>query len=232
MIRYILTDIEGTTTSTSFVYETLFPYFKRHIEAFLSTPVLLPEVEQQLPAVQQTVTEEGGGILSIGELAHQLVDWTDADRKHPALKAIQGILWRGAYENNEISGHIYPDVPPALEQWQMAGIQMGVYSSGSVEAQHLLFGHSDFGDLTPFFSHYFDTGVGNKREAASYRAIQKIIDWPAAEILFLSDVEAELDAANDAGMQTVQLVRSGTMASEKHVTAIDFAHINLIFHSL
>jgi enolase-phosphatase E1 len=147
------------------------------------------------------------------------------------LKAIQGILWRDAYENNEISGHIYPDVPAALEQWKKANIQMGVYSSGSVEAQQLLFGHSGFGDLTPFFSHYFDTAIGNKREAASYRAIQNTIDLPAGEILFLSDVEAELDAAKDAGMQTVQLVRPGTMASEKHVTATGFVHINLIFHS-
>ncbi len=227
MIRYILTDIEGTTTSTSFVYETLFPYFKRHIAAFLSAPALLPGIEQYLQAVQQTVSEEGDVILSTEEMAHQLVIWTDADRKHPALKAIQGILWRGAYLNNEISGHIYPDVPPALAYWKMVGIQMGVYSSGSVEAQHLLFGHSDFGDLTSFFSHYFDTSVGNKREEASYRAIQKAIHWPADEALFLSDVEAELDAAKAAGMQTVQIVRPGTTASEKHDTASDFTQINL-----
>ncbi len=227
MIRYILTDIEGTTTSISFVYETLFPYFKRHIAAFLSTSDLPTEQQQHLQAVQQTVSEEGGTILSIAEMADQLIAWTDADRKHPALKAMQGILWRDAYQNNEISGHIYPDVPPALEFWKMAGIQMGVYSSGSVEAQHLLFGHSDFGDLTPFFSHYFDTSIGNKREQASYRAIQKIIDWPAHEILFLSDVEPELDAAKAAGMQTVQIVRPGTTASEKHETATDFAQINL-----
>lgn len=229
MIRYILTDIEGTTTSTSFVYETLFPYFKRHIAAFLSAPVLMPQLEHHLQAVRQTVSEEGGAILSTSEMADQLIVWTDADRKHPALKAMQGILWRGAYRNNAISGHIYPDVPSALERWKKAGIQMGVYSSGSVEAQQLLFTHSDFGDLTPFFLHYFDTGVGNKREEASYRAIQKIIDLPAGEILFLSDVEAELDAAKAAGMQTVQLVRPGTTAAERHDTVADFAQINLTF---
>ena len=232
MVRYILTDIEGTTTSISFVYETLFPYFKRHIAAFLSASALLPEQERHLQAAQQTVSQEGGAILSTSEMADQLIAWTDADRKHPALKAMQGILWRGAYHNNEISGHIYPDVPPALELWKIAGIQMGVYSSGSVEAQHLLFGHSDFGDLTPFFSHYFDTGVGNKREEASYCAIQKIIDWPADEILFLSDVEAELDAAKAAGMQTVQIVRPGTTASKKHETAANFTQTNLTIKQL
>jgi enolase-phosphatase E1 len=229
MIRYILTDIEGTTTSTSFVYETLFPYFKRHIAAFLETSASRPEVAAQLQAVQQTVTEEGGPTLSENELADQLIAWTDADRKHPALKLLQGILWRDAYLNGEITGHIYPDVPPALEYWKIEGIQIGVYSSGSVEAQHLLFGHSDFGDLRPFFAHHFDTGVGNKREADAYRAIVKILQVPTDEILFLSDVEAELDAALAAGLQTVQIVRPGTLASEKHDTAADFAHINLTF---
>ena len=227
MIRYILTDIEGTTTSTSFVYETLFPYFKRHIAAFLSVPALLPEQEQYLQAVQQTVLDEGGTILSTAEMAHQLITWTDADRKHPALKAIQGLLWRDAYLNKEISGHIYPDVPPILADWKIAGIQMGVYSSGSVEAQHLLFGHSDFGNLTPFFLHYFDTGIGHKRAEDSYRAIQSTIHYSAAEILFLSDIEAELDAAKAAGMQTIQIVRPGTSASKKHITATDFTQINL-----
>ncbi|MEI6411703.1 MAG: acireductone synthase [Bacteroidota bacterium] len=229
MIRYILTDIEGTTTSTSFVYETLFPYFKRHIAGFLTDSALLPEVATQLQAVQQTVSEEGGPTLSLAELADTMVAWTEADRKHPAFKLLQGILWRDAYKNGQLTGHIYPDVPPALEYWKIEGIQIGVYSSGSVEAQHLLFGFSDFGDLRPYFANYFDTSVGNKREADSYRAIVKILQIPADEILFLSDVEAELDAALMAGIQTVQIVRPGTVASEKHDTAADFSQINLTF---
>lgn len=225
MIRYILTDIEGTTTSTAFVYDTLFPYFKQHIVAFLKSAGSLPEVAAQLQAVQQTILEEGGQ----SSLSDQLIAWTTADRKHPALKMLQGILWRNAYKNGELKGHIYPDVLTALEYWKMEGIQLGVYSSGSVEAQHLLFGYSDFGDLTPFFSNYFDTSVGNKRSVDAYRVIVKMVQIPADEILFLSDVEAELDAAVAAGLQTVQIVRPGATASEKHDTAADFSQINLTF---
>lgn len=225
-MRYILTDIEGTTTSVAFVYETLFPYFKKHISAFLNESDLENStLAPLLQDVKDTVQKEEGLLLANEELAQQLIAWTKADRKHPALKVLQGILWRTAYERGEIKGHIYPDVPPALERWREAGIGMGVYSSGSVEAQKLLFGHSEFGDLTPFFSNYFDTNVGHKREAASYQTIADQLEIATAEILFLSDIEAELDAALAVGIQTIQLIRPDTIIGLRHKIATDFSEI-------
>lgn len=224
-MRYILTDIEGTTTSVAFVYDTLFPYFKREIADFLQAFHTRADVAALLEAVQHTVLEEGGKALTTNELAQQLISWTDADRKHPALKAMQGLVWRMAYQRGEIKGHLYPDVLHALERWQQASIRLGVYSSGSVEAQRLLFGYSEFGDLTPYFSDYFDTLIGHKREAQSYRAIADALQLSPQDVLFLSDVEAELDAAAEAGMQTIQLVRPGTSPTQKHRTAVDFTEI-------
>lgn len=224
-MRYILTDIEGTTTSVSFVYDTLFPYFKREIAGFIHQFHARADVALLLDAIQYTVLEEGGKMLASNELAQQLIAWTDADRKHPGLKTMQGLVWRLAYQKGELKGHLYPDVLPALERWRQAGIRLGVYSSGSVEAQTLLFGHSEFGDLTPYFSNYFDTQVGHKREVQSYRIISNILDLPPQDILFLSDVDAELDAAAEMGMQTIQLVRPGTAPGHHHRTAVDFTEI-------
>lgn len=225
-MRYILTDIEGTTTSVAFVYETLFPYFKKHIADFLEAYALQPGIAAYLQEVQHTVLQEGGHTLSMEALAEQLIAWTDSDRKHPALKAIQGALWGTAYNRGTLKGHVYADVPPALERWRQAGIGMGVYSSGSVEAQQLLFSHSVYGDLSPYFSHHFDTLTGPKREVQSYRLIAEALLLPPADILFLSDVEAELDAAAAAGMQTTQLVRPGIEAGQKHRLATDFSEIS------
>jgi enolase-phosphatase E1 len=223
-MRFILTDIEGTTTSVAFVYELLFPYFKQNIAGFLQKPQAVG-AKEYLNNAQQTVFEAGGKALSTDEMAQQLIDWTNEDRKHPALKAIQGLVWRFAYQNAEIKGHVFPDVPPALARWKEKGIPLGVYSSGSVEAQRLLFGFSDFGDLTPYFSHYFDTQVGPKREAQSYQVIAKTLQFPAQDILFLSDIEAELDAAAEIGMQTIQVVRPGTEAGKKHRIVLYFSEI-------
>ncbi len=226
-MQYILTDIEGTTTSVSFVYEVLFPYFKKNLGAILIPDLDQPYVRENIEAVKQTVEQEEGKTLSDEEVIAQLVKWTEADRKHTAMKNLQGYVWKEGYLKGELKGHVYADVPPVLEKWRQAGKQMGVYSSGSVTAQKLIFGRSVFGDLTPYFSHYFDTQVGHKREPASYENIQKEIGIPASEILFLSDVEAELDAAQAAGYQTLQLVREGTSASEKHPTAPGFSEIDI-----
>lgn len=223
-MRFILTDIEGTTTSVAFVYEVLFPYFKQHVADYLNSPEAA-EAAPWVQHVQQTMLEESGVEGNLAEITQQLLDWSHADRKHPALKGIQGLVWRRAYQKGEITGHIYPDVPPALERWKAAGIGLGIYSSGSVEAQRLLFGFSDFGDLTPYFSHYFDTQVGHKREPESYRNIAATLQLPAGEILFLSDIEAELDAAAETGMNTIQVIRPGTQVGKNHRTAADFAEI-------
>ncbi len=222
MIQYILTDIEGTTTSVNFVYEVLFPYFSTHFSAFAGKEFESEAVQTQLNATIETVKIEQNRIISQAEAIEQLLAWTLEDRKHPALKALQGLVWQEGYQNGTLKGHLYTDVPPVLEKWKKAGLQLGIYSSGSVQAQKLLFGSSEFGDLTPLFSHYFDTAVGNKREVTSYQNIQKQINLPARQILFLSDIAQELDAAKSAGFQTIQLVREKNTASLKHKHVTNF----------
>lgn len=225
-MRYILTDIEGTTTSVSFVYDTLFPFFKREIAVFLKNPTSLsPMLKEYLLEVQLTAQREEGLSLSWEALAPTLIEWTEKDRKYAPFKAIQGLLWRSAYENGMIQGHVYPDVAPALARWREEGFQLGVYSSGSVAAQQLLFKFSEVGDLTPFFDHYFDTAIGHKREPQSYCRIAEAIQISPADILFLSDIEEELDAAAKAGMLTTQLVRPGTTAGKSHHIAADFSRV-------
>ena len=222
MINFILMDIEGTTTSISFVHEVLFPYASKHLPTFIPSNASDPKVVSELLAVQATVLEEEGRAISQEEAVQQLLDWIRQDRKHTALKTLQGYLWREGYETKQYQGHIYEDVLPVMQQWEAAGKGMGIYSSGSVEAQKLLFGYSDKGDLTPYLSAYFDTKIGHKREIQSYHNIQSKLAIPATEILFLSDVEQELDAAKAAGFQTVQLLRPGTNASQKHPTVTTF----------
>lgn len=225
--QYILMDIEGTTTSVAFVYDILFPYFKNRIHDFLRDRASLLSVAEPLRLAQNTIWEEAGVVLTLEELADQLVAWTNSDRKHPALKAIQGVVWRAGYENGLLKGHVYEDVPPVLTRWKAVGMQLGIYSSGSVEAQRLLFKYSVYGDLTPSFSNYFDTGVGPKREAASYQNIAESLQLLPNAILFLSDIVEELDAAATAGMRTTQIVRPGTTASSRHQVAADFTAIAL-----
>lgn len=201
----ILTDIEGTTTPIAFVHRVLFPYARDRMKAFAASGhAALAEVPE--PHLET------------------LLGWMDRDEKITALKTIQGIIWDEGYKSGALTADIYDDVPPALRRWARAGLRLFVYSSGSVPAQKLLFGHSAAGDLTGLLQAYFDTRVGPKREAKSYETIAKGIGLPGAEMLFLSDIEAELDAAQDAGFQTCQLVRAedGTIASARHATAADF----------
>jgi enolase-phosphatase E1 len=223
MIQYILTDIEGTTTSVNFVYEVLFPYFSTHFQEFAIRNQEAEILKTQLQIVKETVQTEQNRLISEGEAIEQLLAWTLEDRKHPALKLLQGLVWQEGYQAGKLKGHIYTDVPPILEKWKSEGKQLGIYSSGSVQAQKLLFQSSDFGDLTPLFTHYFDTAAGNKREVSSYQNIQQALALPASTILFLSDIEQELDAAQSAGFQTIQLVRDKTIPSAKHLNVPNFA---------
>ncbi len=227
MIRFILMDIEGTTTSISFVHEVLFPYASKHMEAFVRDHAADANVQKELQSVKQTVLEEDQKQLTDRAAIEQLLDWIKADRKHTALKNLQGYLWKEGYETGQYKGHIYDDVVPVLKKWKSDGIQLGIYSSGSVEAQKLLFGYSEKGDLRPYLTAYFDTHIGHKKERSSYRKIQQSLNWPAESILFLSDVEAELDAAQSAGLETMQLVRPGTKPSDRHTIVHSFDEIDL-----
>jgi enolase-phosphatase E1 len=213
----ILTDIEGTTTPIRFVQTVLFPYARARLPQFCARPhALLDEVAAKNPG--RPVFET-------------LLGWMDADAKVTALKTIQGLIWAEGYAAGELIGDLYADVPPALRRWSKAGLRLYVYSSGSEASQKMLFGHSREGDLTPLFQGFFDTKVGAKREAASYQAICRGANVAVAECLFLSDIEAELDAAAAAGLQTCQLVRpqDATVASSRHQTAGDFDAVAQIF---
>ena len=227
MIQFILMDIEGTTTSIAFVHEVLFPFASQHLPQFILEHQEEDRILEALEDVKKTVLEETGKTINNKEAISQLIAWIKADRKHTALKTLQGYLWKSGYETKQYKGHIYDDVPKVLEQWHAAGKAMGIYSSGSVEAQQLLFSFSDKGDLTPYLSAYFDTKIGHKREVQSYQNIQQSLAVPPENILFLSDVGAELDAAQAAGFQTIQLVRPGTKPSLKHRTVADFEAINI-----
>lgn len=227
MIQFVLMDVEGTTTSIRFVHDVLFPYAAHNLTNYLERQKENPEVKDVLAEVAATVAEEEEKLLSPEEAGAYLSAWIQQDRKHTALKSLQGYMWREGYETGQFQGHIYADVVPSWEQWKAKGIRMGIYSSGSVEAQKLLFGYSEQGDLTPYLEAHFDTHIGHKREASSYRAIQKALAFPPKAILFLSDVTEELDAARDSGMLTMQIVRPGTKAGTDHPTAETFDQIHL-----
>ena len=212
VISAVITDIEGTTTPIRFVHDVLFPQARAGLPVLLRDRAAEPEVAAALADVPGP------------DKLRTLLAWMDADAKAGPLKALQGILWRDAYGAGAIRGELHPDVAPCLRRWSKAGLRLFVYSSGSVEAQRLLFRHSCAGDLVPLFAGFFDTGIGAKREASSYAAIATSLRLPAAEILFLSDAETELDAAASAGLQACQLVRAGdgTTPTTRHHVCADF----------
>lgn len=185
-MRAILTDIEGTTSSIAFVTETLFPYARARLRSFVAAD---PEAAQGVPV-------------------DTLERWIDEDRKEPVLKDLQGRIWRAGYAAGELRGHIYPDAVAALRRWREAGARLFVYSSGSVAAQQLLFGHSEAGDLRPLFEGWFDLSSGSKLEAESYTRIAGAIGLPPGDILFLSDNMKEIAAAAAAGMATRAIDRA------------------------
>ena len=226
MIRVILTDIEGTTSSISFVHEVLFPYASEHLPAFVRAHHhTTPAVAEQLAIVAQ---KSGVDSKDVEALIEVLQGWISEDRKEGSLKALQGMVWEQGYHSGELKGDIYPDAADYLQRWHDRGLRLFVYSSGSVKAQKLIFGHSSEGDFTPFFSGYFDTGVGGKKEAQSYRNILDELGVEPGSVLFLSDVEAELEAAEQAGMKTACLVREGELPDTGRFVARDFAEVDAL----
>ena len=199
----ILTDIEGTTGSISFVRDMLFPYARRELPRFVRQHGDEPAVRRWL----DQVAAEEGGICRDDTIVETLQGWIDQDRKHTALKGLQGRIWEDGYRNSDFTAPVYPDAAERLRAWHAAGIPLAVYSSGSVPAQKLFFAHSDAGDLSSLFSAWFDTEVGHKRDAGSYRNIARELELEPKAILFLSDVVEELDAAREAGMRTVLVDR-------------------------
>jgi len=204
MIKAIVTDIEGTTSSISFVADVLFPYAATHLSAY----VMAHESESAVAEVLNEVRREiGRPDASIQEVIDALLQWIKDDKKITPLKTLQGFIWAQGYADGELIGHVYPDAVENLKKWHQQGLRLYVYSSGSVAAQKLIFGHTEYGDLNFLFSGYFDTHIGGKREPLSYHVIAQQLELPASEILFLSDIVFELDAAAAMGIRTIALDR-------------------------
>jgi enolase-phosphatase E1 len=232
-IRHLLLDIEGTTCPVSFVSETLFPYATANLGPFLarhgSSGTVAGLIRQVQEAWAQDPAEEA---VALRRAAAQDADparsvlpylrWLiHEDRKLPALKELQGLVWEAGYSSGELHGPLYKDVPPALKRWQQRGLMLSVYSSGSVRAQQLLYAHSNAGDLRGCFSHWFDTRTGSKHQASSYLRICKMLQSQPEQVLFISDSIAELDAAADAGLavlhsQRVEPVPTGNVVACLH----------------
>jgi enolase-phosphatase E1 len=227
-VRAVLTDIEGTTTPLSFVHDVLFPYARRRLDAACASGD--PRFAASLRKLREEYDEEtrtGADLPAFGDgapYAHWLMD---RDRKSTGLKQLQGILWEEGYRSGELQGQVWPDVAAAFRTWKEKGIRVRIFSSGSVLAQKLIFGHSDQGDLLPCLEGFHDTTTGPKQEARSYAAIADAFGLPPADILFLSDVTAELDAAREAGMRTGLFVRPGNRPAEEngHMMHRSFAEL-------
>ncbi|MGB8636171.1 MAG: acireductone synthase [Rhodanobacteraceae bacterium] len=224
--KAIVTDIEGTTSSIDFVKDVLFPFARKHLPAFIKSHADEPKVRHWL---EQTAREADLANATDDQLIEQLITWIDSDRKATPLKALQGMIWKSGYESGAYRAHVYPEVSACLDQWQRDGIPIFVYSSGSVPAQKLFFRYSEDGDLTPLLSGYFDTETGPKRVADSYRAIASQISLDPADIMFLSDVLEELDAAKNAGLRTTLIRRppDACPPQASHPCVADFTQIVL-----
>ncbi len=197
-IKAILTDIEGTTSSISFVADVLFPYARDRLASYCAAhPAATAPILAEVQAI-----EPGDPIVT-------MTRWIDEDRKITPLKTLQGMIWDGGFREGAFKGHIYPDAAAALRRWHATGVRLYVFSSGSIAAQKLIFAFSEAGDLSGLFSGYFDTTTGPKREAVAYTRIAEAIGLPVEQILFLSDVDAETEAARAAGMGALLIDRNG-----------------------
>ena len=229
--RGILLDVEGTTSSISFVYDVLFTHAKARVGEFLAAH----REDGRVMELAASITAAAGAPLSAAAIAADptraalaAIDLMNRDVKDTALKELQGMIWRSGFESGELVAHVFDDVPPALAAWADSGLDVRVYSSGSIEAQKLFFGHTAAGDLRPHLRGHYDTTTGPKREAASYARIAADMGLEPRQILFVSDVGAELDAARAAGMATALAIRPGNRdpgGVMEHESAGSFAEI-------
>jgi enolase-phosphatase E1 len=213
----ILLDVEGTTSSIGFVYDILFPYAARNMAGFLGRRWNDPAVRKACDLIVKDGSQEAV-LVEVERLMH-------ADAKQTGLKALQGFIWEEGYASGELRSHVYPDVRPALEAWTKRGLEVRIYSSGSIAAQKAFFGKTEAGDLLPFFAGHYDTTTGGKRESASYVKIAADMKRPPGEILFISDVDGELYAAQAAGFQVVLSDRPGNPPADFEPQITSFAEI-------
>ncbi|MEC8555455.1 MAG: acireductone synthase [Planctomycetota bacterium] len=221
-----LLDIEGTTSSISFVHDVMFPFALNNLEQFLADhwdaadtqsacEQIASDAEQKSLQSWSEATDTADKDLVIAEVRRLMAD----DVKATGLKALQGLIWKGGFDSGALKAHIYPDVIPAIEAWRAAGADVRIYSSGSIAAQKMFFGNLDGpGDCLHLFSGHYDTTIGGKKERESYTQICE--DWGVSpsEILFLSDVPEELTAATEAGLQTRLSIRPGNKSVPPEVT--------------
>jgi len=225
----VLLDIEGTTTPIAFVHDVLFPHARARVREWLAARLQSdPEAIEIVDGLRREYDAEsaGGDALpwDLDAVVARVYALMDQDRKSHALKQLQGRIWQDGYASGALESNVYPDVPAALARWTGAGLTVGIFSSGSVLAQRLLFAHSDAGDLTPFLRWHFDTSVGAKVDAGSYRRIAAAVGVDAGDILFVSDVVRELEAAREAGLRTTLCVRppAGRPATSGHAAIASF----------
>ena len=214
-ISHVLLDIEGTTCPVSFVAGTLFPYAAEHLGSFVKSHKDQAAVAELLASVQESWTQDGNleAQQLLAEPGAEVVAYLQLlikqDRKLPELKDLQGLVWAEGYASGDLKGPLFADVAPALRRWHQQGTVLAVYSSGSVAAQQLLYGHSTEGDLRSLFSHWFDTRTGSKQDVGSYRAISEAMGVEGPKILFISDSLLECEAAHAADMQVLFSDREG-----------------------
>ncbi len=232
----ILLDVEGTTSSVQFVYDQMFPYVRRELAGFLQVHWADPAVVDACAQIVRDADQErlwdaaDTPALQRNALRSHVLQLMDADVKTTGLKMLQGLIWKSGFFSGELVAHVYADVVPAWTSWRARGRDLRIYSSGSVQAQKLFFGHTQAGDLLPLLTAHYDTTIGSKRESSSYHAIAAEWGCPAAGLLFLSDVVEELDAARTAGMQTGLVVRPGNAPvspDQPHPVVQSLAEIDL-----
>ncbi len=203
-VKAIVTDIEGTTSSISFVKEVLFPYAAKYLASYIEQHQQDDAVKTQLKLTANAAHLDDTDLPAI---IQTLQAWIAEDKKATPLKTLQGLIWETGYRQGDFKAHMYPDATQCLKSWHADGFPLYVYSSGSVYAQKLFFGHTEDGDLLPLFQGHFDTQIGAKQTASAYENIQRALDLPAEHIVFLSDIKEELEAAKSVGFQTVWLIR-------------------------
>lgn len=232
MTKAILLDIEGTTTPIDFVHKTLFPFAKERIDKYVE--MHFGELSKEIAELVGESSHDETYTVPVdptepGSIAAYLEHLIDVDRKSTPLKAIQGGIWKEGYESGKLKSIVYNDVPSAFERWTAAGKTIAMYSSGSVLAQKLLFGYTNHGDLSPFLSNHFDTTTGHKRDPESYRKIADSLSLDAGDIVFLSDIPEELEAATEAGLDPIMVIRPGNAehpAAGRYRTITSFDEID------
>jgi enolase-phosphatase E1 len=240
-VRAIVLDVEGTTTPVSFVYDVLFPYARRHLDEYLAARAGSADLASLASALRDEWSADNArddppsvakpSVSDPASVAEFLRWLMDRDRKSPTLKRVQGDIWETGYRDGALRSQVFADVPAALARWSAAGITIAIYSSGSVLAQRLLFANSEAGDLTPAIDQYFDTGVGPKRSVESYAIIARVLGVAPKDILFVSDVDQELEAARTAEYRIAMCARPGNAVASSSIgpTVASFDEIDRLF---